>query len=239
MDLDATRRLLNESYEDFKLSRPEQQALLQRIESLTVAADDLNFIRNRAFELVADHYRYQQSHYLESLKWLEEVVRTIDTVKNQRLGDNEASIQNNAYFSPGDECASKIKSLLNRAQKTIDVCVFTLSDDTICNTLISAHQRQVKVRIITDNDKTGDLGSDVARLASAGIETKIDRTSHHMHHKFALIDHSHLITGSFNWTRSATHYNQENIIVSNDKTLLGQFNKEFNQLWSQCQWFGQ
>ena len=36
-------------------------------------------------------------------------------------------------------------------------------------TILAAHKRGVKVRIITDNDKAFDLGSDVPRFVQAGI----------------------------------------------------------------------
>ncbi len=89
------------------------------------------------------------------------------------------------------------------------------------------------IRIITDDDKAGDLGSDVDRLASLGIETRQDRTDRHMHHKFAIFDQSTLLTGSYNWTRGAADRNLENFIVTADPRLLRAFSREFDRLWSQ------
>ena len=40
-------------------------------------------------------------------------------------------------------------------------------------------------------------------LAELGVAVRIDRSEHHMHHKFALFDDAILATGSYNWTRSA------------------------------------
>ena len=52
-----------------------------------------------------------------------------------------------------------------------------------------------------------------------------------MHHKFAIIDNLVVITGSFNWTTMAAYYNEENVVALGDKSIVKQYNAEFNQLW--------
>jgi phosphatidylserine/phosphatidylglycerophosphate/cardiolipin synthase-like enzyme len=52
-----------------------------------------------------------------------------------------------------------------------------------------------------------------------------------MHHKFAVADGDLLLTGSYNWTRSASTENNENIIVSNNTPLVKQFQQEFDKMW--------
>lgn len=54
--------------------------------------------------------------------------------------------------------------MLGSAQRTIDVCVFTITCDEIADTLLKAHARGVRVRIITDNDQCG-CGVCVGRLS--------------------------------------------------------------------------
>ena len=88
---------------------------------------------------------------------------------------------------------------------------------------------------MTDNDKEYDLGSDVGRLRNAGIPVAVDRTDAHMHHKFAIFDGAWLLNGSYNWTRSASEFNEENLVLSNDATLLRRFADEFDTLWRELQ----
>ena len=52
-----------------------------------------------------------------------------------------------------------------------------------------------------------------------------------MHHKFALFDDKVLLTGSYNWTRSAAERNYENLILSEDPALLRAFRLEFDRIW--------
>ncbi|MCB1610410.1 MAG: hypothetical protein KDI60_01280, partial [Xanthomonadales bacterium] len=53
----------------------------------------------------------------------------------------------------------------------------------------------------------------------------------HMHHKFALFDGRWLLNGSFNWTRSASRANDENLVVTNDPKQLRLFGAQFEGLW--------
>ena len=67
----------------------------------------------------------------------------------------------------------------------------------------------------------------------AGISVRTDHSSFYMHHKFVLVDGQLLINGSFNWTRAAITGNQENVIVTNHRTMVCAFQAEFERLWQQ------
>lgn len=76
-----------------------------------------------------------------------------------------------------------------------------------------------------------DEGSDIQRLKNAGIEVRTDRTPAHMHHKFAIFDRQTLLTGSYNWTRSAAEHNHENVVVTADARLTEAFDEAFERIW--------
>jgi phosphatidylserine/phosphatidylglycerophosphate/cardiolipin synthase-like enzyme len=124
-------------------------------------------------------------------------------------------------------------ALLGSAKRTLDICVFTITDDRISGAVLAAHRRGVKVRIVTDDEKADDLGSDIAEFKKAGLAVRTDNSTFHMHHKFALVDGALLLNGSFNWTRSASMNNQENFVITGDARLIGAFAKEFERLWNQ------
>jgi phosphatidylserine/phosphatidylglycerophosphate/cardiolipin synthase-like enzyme len=137
-----------------------------------------------------------------------------------------------AFFSPGHTCIHEVIRQFDLARQTCDVCVFTITDDRITEAILRAHGRGVALRIITDDEKSHDLGSDIDRLRAAGISCKMDvGNAAHMHHKFALFDRRRLMTGSFNWTRSASEQNEENLIVTPDPVLVESFGRRFEQLW--------
>ena len=219
---------LRHTLDDIKLSNDEKVEL--RGLASTLSKDECRFLRNKGFELARERIGSYGDHSDASqtfkvLKWLEQVVKTLDS------GTPENSVESSVHFSPGDECRRKIIDLCHRAKQTIDICVFTISDDTLSAAIYKAYQRGVDIRIITDNDKTGDLGSDVDDLISKGLNVRMDSSSNHMHHKFAVFDRSILLNGSFNWTRSASRYNQENIVVSGEAGVVSDFIGEFEVLW--------
>lgn len=222
-DLAALRILLEASFAKRKLDRDDKQALLEQMQ--TLPQEDLGYLRNRAFDMARELIAAGDEDAMSGFRWLEQVIRALGSQQE----DNEHST---AHFSPGRDCRRSLIDLLLRCRETLDICVFTISDDRISEAIMAAYQRGVAVRIITDDEKSGDEGSDIARLAQAGIAIKDDRSSSHMHHKFALIDKRTLANGSFNWTRSASEYNQENLLITTEAALLEAFQEEFDKLWA-------
>jgi len=56
-----------------------------------------------------------------------------------------------------------------------------------------------------------------------------------MHNKFAIIDRAIVLTGSYNWTVSASNSNQENILIIESKYVVNNYQNEFNKLWNSNQ----
>ena len=214
---------LVESLEDSHLSRGERQELAEKIAALESPADRQTVLR-RAFELARE--RLDNPRTAPILGWLEEVTRLLCATR-----DEPEKTSAEAYFSPGEECLDAIRRLLHQARRTADICVFTITDDRISDAIFDAHRRGVSIRIITDNEKADDLGSDIARFEAARIPLRVDRSPFHMHHKFAILDRKSLLTGSYNWTRGAARDNEENLIVTNDPRFVNPFLTTFEQLW--------
>ena len=146
-------------------------------------------------------------------------------------------MENQVYFSPGEDCVNHIIDLINEAYTQLDICVFTISDDRISRAIVEAMKNGVEIRIISDNFKIEDTGSDIEDLSRVGIPVKLDTTDNHMHHKFMIVDNKIVLTGSYNWTRSAALYNQENILSMDDEEVVSKFSNEFEKLWLNCEEF--
>jgi len=111
------------------------------------------------------------------------------------------------------------------------VAIYTLSDDRISRSLMTMHEQGIKIRVFTEEKNMNDLGSDIQQLANVGIPTKVDSTDFLMHLKVAIIDRTCVLSGSFNWTRSASEGNTENVICTSDRALVAAFVKQFEQMW--------
>lgn len=221
-DFSEIKNALYESFEDYKLDSEEKSSLLKIFQVLT--EEQRSYARNQAFKIVRESLGDAPTPL--ALKWLERIIKTIDL-------SLPAVAETSSYFSPGNDCRDTIIDNIKRCSHSLDVCVFTISDNYIRDALLDVYKRGVAVRIISDNDKANDRGSDIDYLIESGVPVRIDRTSHHMHHKFAIFDDKTLLTGSFNWTRSATDNNHENILVTNDSNAMQQFKGEFEVLWSE------
>jgi len=224
MDFNRLDQQLRDSLADLRLSNEERGELRQLGSELN--PDQVRFMRNRAFALVRELIR-EPDNVEAALKWLEQVVKTLDACSTpQRL--EPAS----AHFSPGESCRRKIIELCRQARRSVDICVYTISDDQLSQEILACHQRGISVRVISDNEKQFDAGSDIQWLRDKGVPLRIDSGPYHMHHKFALFDGRFLLNGSFNWTRSATTSNEENLLVIEHPQLLAAFSREFESLWA-------
>jgi len=137
------------------------------------------------------------------------------------------------FFSPGTEILESISEMLKETRETIDLCVFTITDERLVSDIRSCHERGVKVRLITDDDKMYDLGSAIKELKNAGIPVKTDHSRYHMHHKFGIIDTRIVFTGSFNWTYTASKHNQENLLITSNFELVKQYAEQYEMLWDE------
>jgi mitochondrial cardiolipin hydrolase len=224
IDLSA---MLARTLEDARLSRNERQALRAALAEMIL--DDEALVRHRQQALALARDTLNDPQAVPVLEWL------VDVLSMLAPRPERSVIETEAYFSPGHDCARQVANLIDRTKRLLDICVFTITDDRISNAIHKAHQRGVQVRIITDDDKSADLGSDIDGLRDAGIAVRMDRSPAHMHHKFALFDAERLLLGSYNWTRGAATLNRENLILVNTPRLRDAFQGEFEQLWRQFQ----
>lgn len=221
--------MLKQSLSDGKLSRAEKTALRAILTNHANTSNERDLLRNRAFEIARQSLLGPDAK--KAVDWLEDVAGIL--LQAERHSENESGQTiSEVHFSPGDSCRLRIQELLRKSHTTVDICVFTLTDDRIAEVVIDTAARGVKIRIISDNDKSLDLGSDMRRLHSAGILVRLDKTPNHMHHKFAVFDGKIVASGSYNWTRSASEDNEENIVVTNDQTIVQAFHGQFDRLWT-------
>lgn len=225
MDRNRITEMLDQTLADHRLSRGERRALEGVFADLELSESDRAAIRNLAFARASEVLPGTEARAV--LGWLGDVVRILDKVT--RPGDRRTP-SHDLVFSPGDACMQRICSLIRGTRSFLEICVFTITDNRITREIEDAHRRGVQVRIVSDDDKSLDRGSDIVRLAEEGVPIALDHTGH-MHHKFAIFDRARVVSGSYNWTRGAADENHENLLVSDDPGLAARFLEEFEKLW--------
>ncbi|MEW4569004.1 phospholipase D-like domain-containing protein [Tautonia sp. JC769] len=225
-DADRIDALLAQTLDDHRLSRGERQTIQKLLDEQDADTATEAFWRSRAFALA--RRALDDGGGPEILDWLEGVEKLL---AHRTSSGREAPEKGAAYFMPGDSGPRAIAGLFNRARHSVDVCVFTITDDRIASAMLAAHRRGVALRVISDDEKAHDTGSDIRELRRAGIRLHTDRDPNHMHHKFAVFDRATLLTGSYNWTRGAAEYNFENFIITSEAGLVTSFLREFERLW--------
>lgn len=222
-NISIIRNALKNAFEDFIVTRKERGELRRIIKETAITDHQRRLLLSEAKSMAVENSDSHQSQLL--LDWLYEVFKLL--AENEKTSPSKPHV----YFSPGTACRQAIASQIRFARTRIKICVFTISDDEITEELLAAHRRGISISIITDDDKAFDLGSDIERLERAGLDVITDRSPVHMHHKFALFDDDTVLTGSYNWTRSAATHNYENIVVLKNPVIFSSYEKEFDRLW--------
>ncbi|MCG6186753.1 phospholipase D-like domain-containing protein [Maribellus maritimus] len=174
---------------------------------------------------------FERAKFLEASKSPEQIILWLE--KCFQIIDKYSFSFNRVFFSPGNGIKESIEKLLREARLSVDLCVFTITDYELARQILACQKRKMRVRIITDDEKILDHGSVIMKLKKAGIQIKTDHSHYHMHNKFGIIDNRIVITGSFNWTYTATKHNQENLLATSNFDIVKQYQTEFNRLWEE------
>ncbi|AHJ99594.1 phospholipase D-like domain-containing protein [Hymenobacter swuensis] len=221
-----------QAFADVNLSPAEARQLRDQLTVFQQQQGNVEHLRHQLFELAKERFNTFKDKAV--LEWLEAASNLLPVAPAAPAAAPGAEV----FFSPGEECVAAIRRFIASAHRTLDVCVFTVADDRLTDALLTAHRQGVWVRLLTDDEKLLDRGSDVRQLHAAGVPIRTDQSSNHMHHKFAVADSHSVLTGSYNWTRSAAEYNLENLLITPDPAIVQRYASAFAQLWEQLRPFG-
>ncbi len=149
-------------------------------------------------------------------------------------------------FSPQpyfDSHINRVVEMIDGAERSIDMAMYSLSDNRAFDALADAVERGVEIRVLFDSangDHLNTAGSRSARLEDLGADVRyINRI---MHHKFAIIDgpqdellqasQARFFSGSANLSfGAATRYDENVTFHRGDAPLVLKMQREFNHLW--------
>jgi phosphatidylserine/phosphatidylglycerophosphate/cardiolipin synthase-like enzyme len=145
-------------------------------------------------------------------------------VQNQKL---------ELYFFPDFENkgCQRLVQLIESAQKSISIAMFTLTHPLLTQKLLEAHRRGVEVKVAVDFfTGHGCSLSTLEVLKKEGVKIYLSQGDALLHHKWALIDGDTLAMGSANWTAAAFKNNHDCLLILLD--LQQKQRKFMADLWN-------
>jgi phosphatidylserine/phosphatidylglycerophosphate/cardiolipin synthase-like enzyme len=149
--------------------------------------------------------------------------------KNNIVYLNNRRIEN--YFCPEDDCNKKVIKELENANSSIKFMIFSFTDYEVADELIKKHSQGIKVEGLLEETQDSNY-SKYETLKEAGINVRWYEKKYKLHDKVFIIDGSIIITGSYNPTANADRYNDENIIIIEDKNIAEKYLERFKYLSS-------
>ena len=145
-----------------------------------------------------------------------------------------------------------LEELLSGSRKHLDMALFVLSEQGLADAMARLPGQGVRIRLLADPGFANRAFSEVLDLLGTqlpdhrcgleaanrpwqrpldGVGTPRLASGDKLHHKVAVIDRRTVITGSFNWSPSAAHQNDETLLVFESPLLAEHFTTEINRLW--------
>ncbi|SBO44743.1 phosphatidylserine/phosphatidylglycerophosphate/cardiolipin synthase family protein [Cyanobium sp. NIES-981] len=145
-----------------------------------------------------------------------------------------------------------LETLLLDTRQRADLALFVFSDQRLAAALGQLQARGVAIRVLADPGFATRSFSEVLDLLGValpdhrcgieannaplkqpleGVGTPRLAAGDKMHHKVAVLDQRTVITGSFNWSPSAAHQNDETLLVIHSPLLARHFTDEVDRLW--------
>lgn len=144
-----------------------------------------------------------------------------------KVGDSDI----NAYFSPEDNIERIIIKRIEKAKKSIHFMAFSFTSDGIGEAMIEKYKKGVAVTGIFERRGTRGGHSEYTKMKLEGLPVRLDHNRGAMHHKVIVIDGERVIMGSYNYSRNANRYNDENIMIIDNREIAGRYLAEFKRLW--------
>ena len=140
------------------------------------------------------------------------------------------------FFSPDDNTEEKILAYIEAAQESIKFMVYSFTSDKIAAAMIEKSRQGVLVSgVLEEGQYYANQGTEYDRLLAAGLDVRLDGNRNNMHHKVLIIDDQILVVGSYNFSRNAEVYNDENTLIIHDAGIAELYLQEFDRIFQQSE----
>ncbi len=138
------------------------------------------------------------------------------------------------YYNQEHDLSTEVVDAVNAADRYAYFAVYTFTRGDIRDALLAAKRRGVDVRGVTEGDQYRDIAAQrsiVKDLQKAGIPVAVDTNGGLMHLKVLVTDRGYL-SGSYNWTASATNQNDEVLEIGTDEAVRDAYKAILEELFA-------
>ena len=137
----------------------------------------------------------------------------------------------NPKFSSRDSLAQVVGESLRQAKQRVTLALYGFNNNDLAEELVKLAKKAVVVRVKIDTAKGAEkkTGALIGRLKAGGVQVQTVAPGGRNHNKFAVIDGTRVLTGSYNWTAKAES-NWENLLVIDCPELAKAYESEWEKV---------
>lgn len=135
------------------------------------------------------------------------------------------------YFSNHDSVDEHVVMAIRQARKSIKFMAFSFTHQRIAEAMIERARQGVKVAGVFETRQLSQYSMYEMMNHEPEVSVVLDGNKYNMHHKVIIIDDATVITGSYNFSASATKGNDENLVIIRNAEVARSYNEEFNRVY--------
>ena len=140
------------------------------------------------------------------------------------------------YFSPTDAVNLQVKRVLEQADESIYFSLFAFTRTELAYAITDANDNGALAQGLVESPADSAVYAILAGANGIGAaNVKVDNNGYNLHHKYAIVDAFDVnsdplvVTGSYNWSNTATQRSDENIVIVHDATIANIYFQEWAQ----------
>ncbi len=135
------------------------------------------------------------------------------------------------YFSPEDHPQREILREIAETRTRLDFLAFSFTSKPIAEAIADRMKDGVQVRGVVEARNAASKDSMDDYLRKQGADVHPDANEYNLHHKVMILDGKTVITGSYNFSKSAETKNDENVLIIHDAGMAETYTREFESLF--------
>ena len=133
-----------------------------------------------------------------------------------------------------DDLHREIEQEIEKATKSVSIAVAWITFKLYAGSFKSLIDKGVAINMLcTKSPPNNKQISLIDELRDYGVQIRLcemPRQTNHMHHKFAIIDESTVLNGSFNWSANASRSYENLTIIKEEPEIASSFIQEFQKI---------